>query len=155
MRSEHHAHTAAGRQSRHRTFLLVTGLTLASVSAVIVVAWLLSLTTTGSFDSIIPGAPPIFILVAAALFVMVVIGASALIEALSLLPQVRPSDPASHTRHPLGACRITVIIPAHNEQATLPDTLASLHRQTRLGDRADTPRGSHRGCRRQLLRPHG
>ena len=135
MRSEHHADTTAGRNSRHRTFLLVTGLTLASVSAVIVVAWLLSLTVTGSFDSILPGAPPIFILVAAALIVMVVIGASALIEALSLLPQVRPSDPASHTRHPTGACRITVIIPAHNEQATLPGTLASLDRQTRLADR--------------------
>jgi biofilm PGA synthesis N-glycosyltransferase PgaC len=135
MQSEHDARVRPGRQPHHRTFLLVTGLALLSVAAVMAMALLLSRSISGSFDRIIPGAPPVSIMLAAALLMIAIIATAATIEGISLLPQLRPQR---HGLPPGGSARpsrVTAVIPAHNEQGVLGATLEALREQVYPVDR--------------------
>ena len=135
MHLTHHARHTEARRARKRTFFLVSGLALVSAAAVVLIGWLLSTSITTSINAILPGVPPLPVVAAAALLVGAIIWSGALIEALSLLPQVQPVAPADGARTPINHSRITVIIPAHNEQATLAATLISLRTQARPADR--------------------
>jgi cellulose synthase/poly-beta-1,6-N-acetylglucosamine synthase-like glycosyltransferase len=135
MRAQSPARLTEGGRCRTWTFTAVVSLTLISVSAVGLIAWLLSRSPTSRWDSILSGAPPLTIIVAAAVSVLAIMWAGVIIEALSLLPQVRPPQQRIFAANPAGPARVTVIIPAHNEQATLPDTLSSLREQVFTVDR--------------------
>lgn len=135
MRSQSPAHLTEGRRSRAWTFTAVVALTLMSVSAVGIAAWLLGQSPLWGWDSILSGAPPFTIIVTAATLVIAVMWAGVIIEALSLLPQAQPPQQRVYAGSSAGPARVTVIIPAHNEQGTLPTTLASLREQVFTVDR--------------------
>lgn len=135
MPSEHRAQPATDQGSRTRTAIVVVALASMSVGAVLLLAWLLSASVSASWSPLIYGTPPTAVLVAAAAVIVVVLAAGAIIEALSLLPQVRPRGRAPYPSGQESMSRITVIIPAHNEQGTLPGTLAALRDQQRGADR--------------------
>jgi biofilm PGA synthesis N-glycosyltransferase PgaC len=135
MRSQSPAHLTEGGRSRTWTFTAVVSLTLISVSAVGLIAWLLGQWPAAGWDSILSGAPPFTIIVAGAILVIAVMWAGLVIEALSLLPQAQPPQQRVYAANPAGPGRVTVIIPAHNEQGNLPETLSSLREQLLTVDR--------------------
>ncbi len=51
-------------------------------------------------------------------------------DQLALLDAETGEFPAREARHPLPSARITVLVPAHNEGATIAETIRSLRRQT-------------------------
>lgn len=127
MRDEHEPRT------RFISGSILIAITLTTLGALLFTAWYLTRTTTegGTW-----GAPPMTVIFAAlGALAAVLIGAIAL-EAVSLLPMVGThsidQDPGQGSRRT--STRITVLIPAHNEESTLPATLASLREQTRTPD---------------------
>ncbi len=98
--------------------------------------------TIGPFELLLSNAVPPVQMVAMSLLVMVVL--AAVTVALEAIAAVMPVNPrrqllssyrprvTTSTEEPL---RITVLVPAHNEEASLPGTLASLAEQTRPPDR--------------------
>jgi cellulose synthase/poly-beta-1,6-N-acetylglucosamine synthase-like glycosyltransferase len=102
--------------------------------------------TIGSWDTLVQFVRPPWDLILAALFSMVFVAAGALaFEGAALMRTFanperqalqttlpRWTRPSERGRHPV---RITVLIPAHDEAASLPVTLAALAEQTRQPDR--------------------
>lgn len=102
--------------------------------------------TIGSWDTLVQFVRPAWDLILAALFAMVFVAAGALaFEGAALMRTFRNPErqalqstlphwtrPSQRGRHPV---RITVLVPAHDEAASLPITLAALAEQTRRPDR--------------------
>ena len=132
MPSPRHMHD----DSRNRIISGVSliALTAISIATLLVIAWALTRSSPqGSFW----GAPPVTVVLAAVAVLVVVLVGAVILEAVSLLPLAR-SGPIEHAASsdttPLHS-RITVVIPAHNEESTLPATLAALQDQSRIPDR--------------------
>lgn len=102
--------------------------------------------TIGSWDTLVQFVRPAWDLILAALFAMVFVAAGALaFEGAALMRTFRNPErqalqaslphwtrPSRRGRHPV---RITILVPAHDEAASLPITLAALAKQTRRPDR--------------------
>ncbi len=102
--------------------------------------------TIGSWDTLVQFVRPAWDLILAALFAMVFVAAGALaFEGAALMRTFRNPErqalqaslphwtrPSQRGRHPV---RITILVPAHDEAASLPITLAALAEQTRRPDR--------------------
>lgn len=113
------------------TILIV--ITLATLGTLLLIAWRL---TQSSAPESAWGAPPLAVILAAAGALALVLVGAVILEAVSLLPMARPQAigdpaPAPSLSNP---ARVTVVIPAHNEEATLGGTLASLRDQSRAPD---------------------
>lgn len=78
---------------------------------------------------------------------------------LSLNPRRRNLAAYRHIRagspEPIRPVRVTVVIPAHNEEATLPDTLDALERQTRRADRVIVVADNSTDRTVEIARAHG
>lgn len=109
------------------------GITVMSLATLLAIAWAV---TRARPAGSLWGVPSTGVLVAAAAVLAVVLVGAVLLEAISLIPLVRP-EPAG-PNHAASAqrsgSRITVVIPAHNEEATLPATLDALRDQARRPD---------------------
>lgn len=134
--------------------MLVGGavLSVAAVSVAVVDRFALSATAArisavqiGPWTTYVSGQMPMSQLIAVSMLGMlgVAIAAVALEVGATLLLSLNPRRRAlaayRHVRdaapQPVGPVGITVVIPAHNEECTLPDTLAGLVNQTRPPDR--------------------
>ena len=98
----------------------------------------------GSWGLIVSGERPPAPLVLLALLGIAIIGFTAVtFEVITALMTISPRRRYLETLRHAGApvpepgrrVRVTVIVPAHNEEVTLPTTLAALAEQTRLPDR--------------------
>lgn len=98
----------------------------------------------GSWGLVVSGERPPQQLVMIALLGVAIIGLTAvLFEAITSLMTISPRRLYLESLRYAGAvapapgsrARVTVIVPAHNEEAALPTTLGALGRQTRLPDR--------------------
>lgn len=98
----------------------------------------------GSWGLIVSGERPPAQLVLLALLGIALIGFTAVaFEVITALMTISPRRRYLETLRYAGAplpepgrrVRVTVVVPAHNEEATLPTTLAALAEQTRLPDR--------------------
>ena len=118
-------------RSRALTGALVGATTLASVALLALIAWAL----TPAVPATTPwGAPTVLVVITAGALLVLVLAFAAVLESVSLLPLMQPSRiPSDITGD--GHARITVVIPAHNEETTLPATLMALRAQTRAPDR--------------------
>ena len=113
------------------SLLIITAMSIASV---LFIAWIL---TRSSPEASLWGAPPVTVMLAAAAVLAVVLTGAVILEAISLLPltgpgRIEPEAPRETEELPT---RITVVIPAHNEESALPVTLAALREQSRVPDR--------------------
>lgn len=85
--------------------------------------------------------PPLQLVLIALLFMIVIAGFAVAFESIAALMTVNPRRQLLERYRPTlrpggsGQVRITVLVPAHNEEASLPVTLAALGRQTRPPDR--------------------
>jgi cellulose synthase/poly-beta-1,6-N-acetylglucosamine synthase-like glycosyltransferase len=141
MQSAQHSGDGSHLHNRLVTGAVIVGITVMSVGVVSLLAWLLS----RSIPSASPwGAPPPALFIAALVVLGTVLIGAGVLEAVSLLPHVRrPGDLArGRSQHtPTTALtrslppRITVLIPAHNEESSLPATLAALQEQSQQPDR--------------------
>lgn len=124
----------AVRTSRFLPVIVISGATLITITAMLVVSWLL--THPEQAATLPAGAPSIpVVLMAATALIAVGIGVVAL-EALSALPQLRPvGDVIPGGQDDIVDLHITVLIPAHDEEATLPRAFDSLESQTLAPDR--------------------
>lgn len=131
MQSPRHMHDDP--RNRIISGISLIALTAISIATLLVIAW--ALTRSGPQGSFW-GAPSWAVLLAAVAVLAVVLVGAVILEAVSLLPLAR-SEPIEHAAardiSPLHS-RITVVIPAHNEEATLPATLAALQQQSRVPD---------------------
>lgn len=98
----------------------------------------------GSWGLVVSGERPPTQLVLLALIGIAIIGFTAVaFEVVTALMTISPRRRYLETLRYAGAAmpepgrrvRVTVVVPAHNEEATLPTTLAALAEQTRLPDR--------------------
>ena len=98
----------------------------------------------GSWGLVVSGERPPTQLVLLALMGIAIIGFTAVaFEVVTALMTISPRRRYLETLRYAGAAlpqpgrrvRVTVVVPAHNEEATLPTTLAALAEQTRLPDR--------------------
>jgi cellulose synthase/poly-beta-1,6-N-acetylglucosamine synthase-like glycosyltransferase len=96
----------------------------------------------GWFDPLVAFDAPPWQLVALAVASMLLIGLSAVVvEVVATLMTVNPrrthlSERRAEARHyDAGPVRVTALVPAHNEEASIPETLAALGRQSRPPDR--------------------
>jgi biofilm PGA synthesis N-glycosyltransferase PgaC len=129
---------------------LIIGATVVTLGIVAAVAGILMTPTTmmmtTPLSSMVAGVtvsampPDLSIVIASALGVVVIalvaLGLEALTVGLTLRPQrARIARLRMRDLGPSSPIRVTVLIPAHNEEVTLPDTLASLMRQVHRPDR--------------------
>jgi biofilm PGA synthesis N-glycosyltransferase PgaC len=128
MRDDHALHN---RVLSGISLLAITGMSMATL---LVIAW--ALTRSGPEGSLW-GVPPVTVLLTTAAVLAVVLAGAVILEAISLLPLARSESSDRETPRGPGdsASRITVVIPAHNEELMLPMTLAALRDQTRVPDR--------------------
>ena len=105
-----------------------------SIAALLAIAWAL---TRSDPQGSLWGAPPIAVLLAAITVLAVVLAGAVILEAVSLLPLTLPEsiEGQSLRRTDAPQSRITVVIPAHNEESTMPATLTALREQSRVPDR--------------------
>ncbi len=98
----------------------------------------------GSWGFLVSGERPPLQLVALALLGIAIIGCTAVaFEVITSLMTISPRRRYLETLRyagvamplPEGRVRVTVVVPAHNEEASLPTTLSALARQTRRPDR--------------------
>ena len=98
----------------------------------------------GRYDTLVSGELPPLNLVLTALLGMVAIAAAAVtFEVIAALMSISPRrqvltayrPPLRNTPIESGQVRVTVLIPAHNEERSLPTTLGALAAQTRQPDR--------------------
>lgn len=97
----------------------------------------------GPYETLVsPERPPARLIGAAALAMVGVAAAAVTFEALAALMAVNPRRrllsryrPPLRTREPGAPLRVTILIPAHNEEFSLPVTLQALADQTRSPDR--------------------
>lgn len=125
------------------TRILTGGLVIAatglSLIGMLILAWRMGAADTAASPI---GLPTVSVILAAVVVLGLVLGAAILLEAISLLPLLRrtalsktpepESEAAPCLRHPI---RLTVVISAHNEESTLPATLAALRSQSHVPDR--------------------
>ena len=132
MQSPRHMHD--DHRNRVISGVSLIALTAISIATLLVIAW--ALTRSGAVGSLW-GAPPFAIILTAVTVLVVVLIGAIVLEAVSLLPLTRPGPmerEAVGDALPLRS-RITVVIPAHNEEPTLPATLTALQAQSRIPDR--------------------
>lgn len=85
--------------------------------------------------------PPLQFIGLAALTMLMIAVVAVAFEVIAALLSVNPRRAHLSANRPAlrsgqqGRVRVTMLIPAHNEEATLPDTLAALQEQTRAPDR--------------------
>lgn len=127
------------RDNHDPRFRLITSLTLLTVTAMsiavlLVIAWTL---TRSSPEASLWGTPSAAILLTTAAVLAVVLAGAVILEAISLLPLAHSTSIDRETSGETedSASRITVVIPAHNEESVLPVTLAALRSQSRAPDR--------------------
>ena len=98
----------------------------------------------GSWGFLVSGERPPSTLVIVALLGIAIIGCTAVaFEVITSLMTISPRRRYLETLRYAGAAtpapgtrvRVTVVVPAHNEEASLPTTLSALAQQTRLPDR--------------------
>ena len=128
---------ASRRLRRMRTTLVIAAMTAVTVVAGALIAWWMAQPIRQGSPGILLGAPPTaLILVAISVLILLFVGV-ALVEAASILPQAQPPAQimSPFSTGAQGRARVTIVIPAHNEEANLPHTLHSLREQTRHADR--------------------
>lgn len=133
MQSPRHLHDDHATRNHLIAGAWLIGVTAMSVATLLAIAWAVTRAQpTGSLW----GVPPVGVMLAAAAVLAVVLIGAVLLEAVSLIPMVRREpvgqDIGESARH--SGSRITVVIPAHNEEATLPSTLDALRHQARPPD---------------------
>lgn len=133
MRSPRDIREDSQPQNRVITGAWLIGITAMSIGTLLAFAW--TVTRTRPEDSFL-GVPPVGVILAAAAVLAVVLVGAVILEALSVIPMMRPEPLGlrGRTRDGRAGSRITVVIPAHNEEATLPATLAALRDQARPPD---------------------
>ena len=128
-------HMRDDREPRSRLIVgaWLIGITVMSLATLLAIAWAV---TRARPAASLWGVPSTGVLVAAAAVLAVLLVGAVLLEAISLIPQMRPEpvgpNHAASARR--SGSRITVVIPAHNEEATLPATLDALRDQARPPD---------------------
>lgn len=132
MQSPRHMHDDP--RNRIISGVLLITLTAMSIATILFISWVL---TRSSPDGTAWGAPPVTVLLAAIVVLAVVLVGAVILEAVSLLPltQLRTLGDDASSRTIPERSRITVVIPAHNEESTLPATLAALQEQSLVPDR--------------------
>ncbi len=134
--------TQAGRQRSVR--IATGGIVIAaagiSVACMVLLAWRIA---SSERDSGPLGTPTMTVVMAAAAVLGLVLAGAVVLEAISLLPLLRRSTLSNARDATVYATtegddarrlRLTVMIPAHNEESNLPATLAALRGQSRAAD---------------------
>lgn len=128
------------RSARIATGGIVIAATGMSFAGMVLLAWRLSVSERGPGPL---GTPTITVVIAAAVVLGLVLAGAIVLEAISLIPLLCRSilpDTRSELVSPVTGgntdrtARLTVMIPAHNEESTLPATLAALKGQSRTPD---------------------
>lgn len=134
MQSPRHMRTEDDPRNPIISGVSLIAITALSVATLLAVAWAL---TRSSPQGSLWGTPPLAVLLASIAVLAVVLAGAVILEAVSLLPLTRPESIEGQLRGgaDLLHSRITVVIPAHNEQSTLPATLTALREQSRVPDR--------------------
>lgn len=133
MQSPRHMRDGHGPRGHLIAGASLIGLTFVSIGTLLAIAW--ALTRSPSTQDLW-GAPPVTVLLAAVGVLSLVLAGAVILEAVSLLPLVHVGPMRSDVtrRDGLPRTRITVLIPAHNEESTLPETLSALRHQSRPPD---------------------
>lgn len=133
MQSRRHMRDDHQPRNRLITGAWLIGITAMSIGTLLAIAWTVTRTRP---EASLWGIPPVGVLLAAAAVLAAVLVGAVILEAISLIPMLRVQarGPDLITPDVRAHSRITVVIPAHNEEATLPATLAALRDQERPPD---------------------
>lgn len=137
--------TQQGDSRREGTSRLIIGLLVLVVTGVSAAGLFLLAWLTGSSGDTATwwGIPSPEVIVGALVLLGIILGGAVVLEAVSLVPALRRSVSVqgdSRERRRIdraggSSVRLTVVIPAHNEESTLPTTLTAIFGQSRIPDR--------------------